>query len=557
MNAENAIALLGWLPASQRLNTSLHRAFEGARRAGAKEVRIEHLMAALLEDVDAATYLATRGVEPKFVRDHCFQVIGEAGMPPAPLATAAGPQPQPQPQRQGGAPSVSHAPGQMRAGAPAPVQMTQSEPPAGPRPLSTGPAAPSPTPAPQRSPGSLSFEPTRTAAPAPGPRPISLDMAGHPAPRSAPAPSHTAPATAPSAAPAPAPGALGYAPAPRPALDRAAYDRSPYERAPYDRAAHERPPAAPQPQPAPVAARPAPTPHPALRRLIARTCELAERLERAEIDGELVLRAASLDDGTDIGRLLQRLLPAKDLAKERALAAPKPAAPTAPSQEPAGKAEKAPKPKLPADPAFATLLKSADALVSAIQTALQDNVRYRLANDLRAYIAERDPATVDGAALGAAANPILRAARDDLLRDPEYRAFETARATLREVKRQQFLLCRAIDALVAEQDLIAEPAKTDTPLLTAARRLVSAAEMSEARHADLDDHAMGGGLPAPADAEPERLEIQTVLAPAEGSEGRLGDLTLQDRPVNAEPSRASGFDLRNMFHRPKKDQPAY
>lgn len=98
MSSDIELDQLGWIPAGKRLAATLKLAADAASRESADEISVEHVLAALLENVDAARFFATHGADVEAVRAHCG-VADEAAEPepePEPIpepASAAAPAP--------------------------------------------------------------------------------------------------------------------------------------------------------------------------------------------------------------------------------------------------------------------------------------------------------------------------------------------------------------------------------------------------------------------------------------------------------------------------------
>lgn len=80
-----AIADISHIPVSQGLSTTLARASEGARASGAPEVSLEHVLAALCDDADAADVLAACAIDTGRLKGDVIRFIiqqtGGAGQP--------------------------------------------------------------------------------------------------------------------------------------------------------------------------------------------------------------------------------------------------------------------------------------------------------------------------------------------------------------------------------------------------------------------------------------------------------------------------------------------
>lgn len=80
-----AIADISHIPVSQGLSTTLARASEGARASGAPEVSLEHVLAALCDDADAADVLAACAIDTGRLKGDVIRFIiqqtGGAGRP--------------------------------------------------------------------------------------------------------------------------------------------------------------------------------------------------------------------------------------------------------------------------------------------------------------------------------------------------------------------------------------------------------------------------------------------------------------------------------------------
>lgn len=83
-----AVADLSHIPVSQGLAATLTRASEGARATGAREVSLEHVLAALCDDADAADVLAASHIDPARLKSETIAYLaqrddGARGSPPA------------------------------------------------------------------------------------------------------------------------------------------------------------------------------------------------------------------------------------------------------------------------------------------------------------------------------------------------------------------------------------------------------------------------------------------------------------------------------------------
>lgn len=83
-----AVADLSHIPVSQGLAATLTRASEGARATGAREVSLEHVLAALCDDSDAADVLTASHIDPARLKSETIAYLaqrddGARGSPPA------------------------------------------------------------------------------------------------------------------------------------------------------------------------------------------------------------------------------------------------------------------------------------------------------------------------------------------------------------------------------------------------------------------------------------------------------------------------------------------
>ena len=72
--------LLGWLPVSKYLDQSLVLASAKAENAGVDEVAPEHLLAALLEDIEATEFFAQNQIKRQTISAFLIKAVGEAAM---------------------------------------------------------------------------------------------------------------------------------------------------------------------------------------------------------------------------------------------------------------------------------------------------------------------------------------------------------------------------------------------------------------------------------------------------------------------------------------------
>ena len=72
-----AVADLSHIPVSQGLAATLTRASEGARATGAREVSLEHVLAALCDDADAADVLAASHIDPARLKSETIAYLAQ------------------------------------------------------------------------------------------------------------------------------------------------------------------------------------------------------------------------------------------------------------------------------------------------------------------------------------------------------------------------------------------------------------------------------------------------------------------------------------------------
>ena len=191
--------------------------------------------------------------------------------------------------------------------------------------------------------------------------------------------------------------------------------------------------------------RAAPRPSRELRRLMAKASLAAETLGRDEVSSDLALQALALDADAAAGRRISAALPAAErarIAEEIGEIAPRraqsgaedfAAAPTAP--------------RLGGEAAFKELSARIEALLMTLHGELQKDMRYRIANDLAAFMTQARPGEE---ALQNSALPILHATRAELERDPHYAALERVRSTLRAVRAEEGRIRAALGGLARE-----------------------------------------------------------------------------------------------------------
>ncbi|MCI4664359.1 MAG: hypothetical protein MRY74_06520 [Neomegalonema sp.] len=542
MSAATAIELLGWLPKTHRLEASLKAAFETAKRAAKDEVAVEHFLAALLEDVDAAVYFATRGVEIERLRTFCRQKIGEAAMPqpavlnmepaaetaPAPKADAPA---QPQPSAPFGSPRQTAAPLDGLSAAHAALRSAASEPHA-----RSGYRL-----------GDSSESYSRNGGYDNGYGAAARPTNGHDADHG---------------------------------VDRDRF-RSDYDRQdgyggsnvrlgatpsyhyspPAPGASHTNSAGAADPtRPAPAAQtapekRP-PAPSRGLRRLMAQASELAELAGADEVNSELAVRAIALDETSDAGQALRAQLSEKERLSLRPKTAHELEAEASRARQTAEMARIAKQAQnaVASEPAFASIVNRSENVMTLLQDELQKDRRYRIANDLAAFVTSREPEelmTGEGVNLGESALPILRATRDELLRDPQFRAFEQVRTSLKIIKGEQAQVHHALALLTADNAQLSKAVHS----LIVLQRPAAETESGE-------QPALNVEFEEPPLAIEDQRDRQVMADPAEiiHDEASLHALAMhvrrpepepevvaQEAPFVEEPRR--GFGIRNMFAR--------
>ncbi len=114
----SVMSLLGWVAPTKHLSASLEGALAAAKAASHEEVKVVHVLAALIEDTDAVEYLAGNKVNRGELREFCENLIGESAADTAGQRAAG---------TQGGTPSDAQSSAQARytadnatCGAPAP-----------------------------------------------------------------------------------------------------------------------------------------------------------------------------------------------------------------------------------------------------------------------------------------------------------------------------------------------------------------------------------------------------------------------------------------------------
>lgn len=239
----------------------------------------------------------------------------------------------------------------------------------------------------------------------------------------------------------------------------------------------------------------------ALRRLMAMVSQTAEKLGREAVASELVVQVLALDEATAEGRRLAALLP----EAERARLAESFGG-TGLGIAGAGAAASG------GETSFKTLASQIESLLMTLHGELQKDMRYRIANDLAAFMTQTRPGEE---ALQASARPILHATRAELERDPHFLALEHVRGVLRTVRMEENQIRAALGGLMREGRLEAGGA-----LAEAAAKLVS--------------------LPATESVEPQdRPELHEPQFSDEASEARsLGGLAI----VHAAREGASPWD---------------
>ena len=439
---EQAIELLGWMPISERLKATLERTFAGVASAGRDEATLEHLLAALLEDVDANVYLAGCGVDRDKIREHCLAAVGEAAAP----ALATG--------RNGAAPQAVETRRNGFGG-------------------EDDEAAPI---------GGDAYFFSRSSRSAAAGEEHARPIAYHD----------------------------GYAGGSNYAASATRRSRA--------------------------------TPSRAVRRLMARASEMAERSGSDVVGGELVAQAVALDGGTETGRLLQRLLPGRELAKLRAVHEPERRA----AEECAAEAKRK-KTTPPKEAAFEALVKRVEELLHTLHRELQKDVRYRIANDLSAFLSNRqgDAGGYAGGELKNSALPILHATRAELDRDPQFRALERMRVALRAIRGEESEVRRALAELMRHGLLEQEGA------LTKAVRALVKLPAPQAAEADRSEATLSAAAVDPAEAvetaSPETVTIPAPLpapAPAEAVEATPSATPILNRVLGSVRPASQMFSRR-------------
>lgn len=558
MAAAHAIDLLGWTPLTRRLKASLSSAFVSADKAGEAEVGVEHVLAAMLEDVDATVFFATRKVELEPLRAYCRGKIGVEAMlsPDAETSTATvKPERAPAPQQAaslgdadsffgGRSEPATHAPGSNGFASDANGFGSNG--------LSASGYAAGSTGRHGAATGYYAGSNGQNGAS----NGFGASESGHEggyAPR-APQSARFAEAVKDAAgyeyaAPRPAPTA-SYAPNEQRGASQGFFTRgepSRVETARADVASRSEAKAA-----ADSAAGPLATSR-ALRKLMARASEFTERLKREETSSDIVVRAMADDAGSEIGRLLRGMLAPEDIAP------PKPAGLPVATKQPEASEKKKEKEKA-AEPAFSAIVAQSETLLRVLQGELQKDMRYRIANDLAAFVTSREPSelvTGDGQNLGESALPILRATRNELLRDPQFRAFEQVRASLKTIRQEQDLVRDALRRLESSGLL-----EREKPLLKSVLGLVALSATEAGAETGAETSAESDApkaLAAPAD-----MKVADDPAEIIHDEASLVALAMRirtsqhDEPVEletveeTEEAQRKGFDFFQIFARGKK-----
>ena len=466
MSAYSGIELLGWLPATERLKASLERAFTAAAQAGQgeaeqREVEIEHILAAFLEDIDANVYLATRNVDREELRKFCISQIGEAGMPAADTALPDTALPQEDKTKNESVATPSTA-GTEAIEHPTPSQPAEQ---------SAYPAS-----SPQTAYASSTSQPSSYTG-------TSTEHSSHHN-RDTPTQGYSGGATSPSTN-----NSYSY--------NRDSWSHSALS-SPYHRpktygdthsassvrsssafGAHSTSSAYAQPaNTSTIKATNAytsvnPKPSAALRRMMAQASDLTEAEGRDEIDSETVVRAIAVDTETNSGRFLRGYLKIRDIGeasigRKAADARAEEIAAAHAAAEQAAQQARHSQTAAEQQPAFDVIVKRSETIMQLLQRELQKDIRYRLANDLTDFLSARETGALvahEGSHLRNSAHPILHAAESELRSDPNFQAHEQLRNTLRAINVVQ----RALqDRLLRLQDVHGD----SSPIVKAVQQLV-------------------------------------------------------------------------------------
>lgn len=517
--SQSVMHLLGWLPTTERLKSSLDRAQQAAKRADHEKVTTAHVLASLLEDTDAVAFLARSGVDLQNLRDFCVGTLGE--QPSTGKSDVSDDSPRPAPrtdkstanQAANGTSttSIQHgfraAPGSHSA----PSQPVSA--PYGHGHLTAGYDAsgagysgygsPRPSEAPSFD-GSSAGNGYAIAAHA-----TSSYTAASGSDTSARTPSSWSRT---STADWGGSSDLYHQPA---SLDHASSG--------YRVAAQAAP--APTSQASQTLADAGPEPSRELRRMMARASEMAELDQRDVVTSEIVVRAIASDPSTRSGRHLRLLLGAPEPEAKAKADQKQQSARTPAEAEPADQKSKAEqqakgreqkdKPAEPLPPAFDLLRARASRLQKLLERDLQRDYRYRLANDLETFVenrsrtghAGRDAYRVISTALEVVVN-----AKGELSVDPTYRAFQQMLATSSAMLANQAQLRDEFMRLLA-----AKGYKDDHEIVRALRDLIDVPE-----------------LPDPADFEP--------LSPSAGPETAASHFGVSEVAGNHADSSSAGSE---------------